>query len=136
MIYTPNPITTTGQFTGAWLTNVRISIGVGGVVSHVRFNGTHILEESPITKPFMEPLTSIETIITAEALRLTGKTDIVLVTVFAPSPTKPIKITFIFADKSRFEIADAYALAETDQVFSAAFTEVMTTIGTLINQQV
>jgi hypothetical protein len=134
MIPSPNPILITGSFEGAWLTYVRLTIGVGGLISHVRFNGTEILAENPVTNVFTAPLTAVESVVVGESLRLTGKESLMLLTVISPRPDKPVRIRFVFSDNTYHDILDAYALAETDQVFSAAFTDVMTTIGTLINQ--
>jgi hypothetical protein len=133
MIPNPNPVTTKGDFTGAWITNVRLSIAVGGIVSHVRFNGEFILAERPTTQVLMaENTAAIDTTIATEAQRLTGKSDLRLVMVSAPLPSRPIKITFVFSDKSKHEIPNAYAHAATDSVFAAAFTSVMTAIGNLL----
>jgi len=132
MIPTPNPITTEGEFSSAWISHLRISIGVGGSVAHFPFNGTHMLAQDPKIKHFIQPLTEIDSIISAEALRLTGKNDLVLVSVFSPSPSKPVRIRFVFSDKSNFDIPDAYDFAGHDPVFYEAFNKVMTLIGEIL----
>jgi len=134
MLEHPNPLSISGDFTGLWIRSARISIGGPIIVSAVHFNGVQILGDDTNSVHPASTATSINEAVVAEVTRLTGRTGLKVVSVNAPSPSKPISIVCSFDGEAPHVIRDARALAATDSTFAAAFTSIMSQIGTLINQ--
>jgi hypothetical protein len=134
MLEHPNPIHTSGDFTGLWISYARISVSGQLVVSAAHFNGAQTLGDSETSVHRAANVTAINEAVVAEVTRLTGRTGLKVVSVNAPSPSKPISIVCSFDGEAPHVIRDARALAATDSTFAAAFTSIMSQIGTLINQ--
>ena len=132
MLEHPNPIHTSGDFTGLWIRSARINIGGPIIVSAVHFNGAQILGDDTNSAHPASTVTAINDAIVAEVTRLTGRTGLKAVSVNAPSPSKPICVVCSFDAGSPHIIKSAYALAATDSTFAAAFTSVMSQIGALL----
>jgi hypothetical protein len=134
MIPHPNPITVDPSFSGTWITSVRIAIGSSGIVSHVRYNGAHTLNERPVFVTInLDDLSSIESIIIAEAKRLFDIEELNYVSVQSNYPNRPIRIIFGQRGKRSYVISDAYELAAKDSVFAEAFQSIMDDLGNIIN---
>jgi hypothetical protein len=132
MLEHPNPLSISGDFTGLWIRSARISIGGPIIVSAVHFNGVQILGDDTNSVHPASTATSINEAVVAEVTRLTGRTGLKVVSVNAPSPSKPICVVCSFDAGPPHIIKNAYALAATDSTFAAAFTNVMTQIGALL----
>lgn len=94
------------------------------------YDGTHLLATGrKIVNKKDEALVAS---VVAEAKRLSGKeTDVKLVRVMAPEPSKPVMLHVLFADNSTHIEKDCYAKAATDAVFASAFSATMAAIASL-----
>lgn len=132
MLEHPNPIHTSGDFTGLWIRSARVSVGGQLVVFAAHFNGTHILGDDAISVHRASAVTAINDDVVTEVTRLTGRTGLKAISVNAPSPSKPISIVCSFDGEAPHIIRDARALAATDLTFATAFTHIMTQIRNLL----
>ena len=121
-------------FDGLWITSLLLNRGRASITA-LPYNGTQALV-SPFTRTQVTLSKELLDEVTAAMQRQASVTaPLSQLVVSAPSPEKPVIIRATFTGFPRpYTIADAYALAASDQVFGAAFQTIMYKLGHLITQ--